>query len=83
MLQGANELLKVLAEHDDLDGIWCYGDAESCARPARAFRREISNRIGPTKDATSISALSAFRRVKGRWYLETAHQVKISGSLRE
>jgi len=25
------ELLKVLAEHDDLDGIWCYGDAEMCA----------------------------------------------------
>jgi len=27
----ATELLKVLAEHDDLDGIWCYGDAEMCA----------------------------------------------------
>src|SRR5579862_2423892 len=27
----ATELLKVLAEHDDLDAIWCYGDAELCA----------------------------------------------------
>jgi aldehyde dehydrogenase (NAD+) len=27
----ATELLKVLAKHDDLDGIWCYGDAEMCA----------------------------------------------------
>src|ERR1700757_1886826 len=27
----STELLKVLAEHDDLDAIWCYGDAEMCA----------------------------------------------------
>src|SRR5215469_3341118 len=25
------ELLKVLAEHDDLDAVWCYGDEEMCA----------------------------------------------------
>ncbi len=25
------ELLRVMAEHDGLDAIWCYGDAEMCA----------------------------------------------------
>src|SRR5215470_5817321 len=25
------ELLKVLAEHDDLDAVWCYGNEELCA----------------------------------------------------
>ena len=33
------ELLKVLAEHDDLDAIWCYGDAELCAT-AKALSTE-------------------------------------------
>src|SRR5271157_57058 len=32
----AAELLKVMAEHDGLDAVWCYGDAELCAA-AKAF----------------------------------------------
>ena len=35
-----SELLKVLAEHDDLDAIWCYGDAEACHRRQDFIGRE-------------------------------------------
>jgi aldehyde dehydrogenase (NAD+) len=27
----ANELLKTLAEHDDVDALWCFGDEATCA----------------------------------------------------
>src|SRR5260370_12324960 len=29
------ELMKVLADHDDVDTLWCYGDEELCAAPKR------------------------------------------------
>jgi aldehyde dehydrogenase (NAD+) len=32
----ASQLLKVLAEHDDVDGIWCFGD-EASASAAKSF----------------------------------------------
>jgi len=27
----SSELLKVLAEHDDIDAVWCYGDESLCS----------------------------------------------------
>src|SRR5882724_4880487 len=69
----ATELLKVLAEHDDLDGIWCYGDAEMCAT-AKALSvgnlKQVWTNEGRHIDFFNIP------QSEGRWYLEHAHQVK-------
>ena len=69
----AAELLKVLAEHDDLDGIWCYGDAEMCAN-AKALSvgnlKQVWTNEGRHIDFFNIP------QSEGRWYLEHAHQVK-------
>ncbi|MGC0778467.1 MAG: aldehyde dehydrogenase family protein, partial [Candidatus Acidiferrum sp.] len=67
------ELLKVMAEHDDLDAIWCYGDAEMCAA-AKALS------VGNLKQVWTNEGreLNFFSRGQGegRWYLEHAYQVK-------
>jgi aldehyde dehydrogenase (NAD+) len=69
----ATELLKVLAEHDDLDGIWCYGDAEMCAS-AKALSvgnlKQVWTNEGRHIDFFNIP------QSEGRWYLEHARQVK-------
>jgi len=69
----ATELLKVLAEHDDLDAIWCYGDAEMCAS-AKALSignlKQVWTNEGRHIDFTNNA------QSEGRWYLEHAHQVK-------
>ncbi len=69
----ATELLKVLAEHDDLDGIWCYGDSEMCAS-AKALSvgnlKQVWTNEGRHIDFFNIP------QSEGRWYLEHAHQVK-------
>src|ERR1700686_4806396 len=69
----ATELLKVLAEHDDLDGIWCYGDADMCAS-AKALSignlKQVWTNEGRHIDFFNIP------QSEGRWYLEHAHQVK-------
>jgi len=69
----ATELLKVLAEHDDLDGIWCYGDAEMCAS-AKALSVGNLKQVW-TNEGRHIDFLSVAQS-EGRWYLEHAHQVK-------
>jgi aldehyde dehydrogenase (NAD+) len=69
----ASELLKTLAEHDDLDAIWCYGDESLCAT-AKALS------VGNLKQVWTNEgrAIDFFDRVQGegRWYLEHAYQVK-------
>jgi len=69
----ATELLKVLAEHDDLDGIWCYGDAEMCAS-AKALSIGNLKQVW-TNEGRHIDLFSNAQS-EGRWYLEHAHQVK-------
>jgi aldehyde dehydrogenase (NAD+) len=69
----ATELLKVLAEHDDLDAIWCYGDAEMCAS-AKALSIGNLKQVW-TNEGRHIDLLS-IPQSEGRWYLEHAHQVK-------
>jgi len=66
------KLLKVLAEHDDLDGIWCYGMRRWRDREG-AFRRKSQTDLEPTKDAHRFFSIP---QSEGRWYLEHAHQVK-------
>jgi aldehyde dehydrogenase (NAD+) len=68
-----SELLKVLAEHDDLDAIWCYGDEEMCAT-AKALSVGNLKQVW-TNEGREIDFFSD-RQGEGRWYLEPAHQVK-------
>ena len=68
-----SELLKVLAEHDDLDAVWCYGDAEVCAA-AKAFSVGNLKQVW-TNEGRDIDFF-ATAQGEGRWYLEHAHQVK-------
>jgi len=66
-------LLKTLAEHDDVDAIWCYGD-EATVASAKALS------IGNLKQVWSnegrlIDWFDA-KQGEGRWFLEHATQVK-------
>jgi len=69
----ASQLLKVLAEHDDVDAIWCFGDEVSAAA-AKSFS------IGNLKQVfTNEGRLIDWFDVKqgeGRWFLQHATQVK-------
>ena len=67
------ELLKVLAEHDDLDAIWCYGDAEMCAA-AKALSAGNLKQVW-TNEGRELNFFSRGQG-EGRWYLEHAYQVK-------
>ena len=67
------QLLKTLAEHDDVDAIWCYGDAATVAS-AKAIS------IGNLKQIWSNEGREIdwfdTKTGEGRWYLEHATQVK-------
>ena len=69
----ANELLKVLAEHDDVDAVWCYGDAEMCAT-AKALSAGNLKQVW-TNEGRKIDFYLP-RQGEGPWYLEHAYQVK-------
>jgi aldehyde dehydrogenase (NAD+) len=69
----AAELLKTLAEHDDLDAIWCYGDESLCA-VAKALSIGNLKQVW-TNEGRSIDFFDA-KQGEGRWYLEHAYQVK-------
>jgi aldehyde dehydrogenase (NAD+) len=67
------ELLKVLAEHADLDALWCFGDDA-----ASATAKELS--IGNlkqvfTNEGRAIDWFDAAQG-EGRWFLQHAVQVK-------
>ncbi len=68
-----SQLLKTLAEHDDVDALWCYGD-ESTVASAKAMS------IGNLKQVWSNEGrvIDWFnpKIAEGRWYLEHATQVK-------
>src|SRR5579859_7452955 len=68
-----SELLKTLAEHDDLDAIWCYGDESLCAS-AKALSSGNLKQVWTNEGR----AIDFFDRAQGegRWYLEHAYQVK-------
>lgn len=69
----SSELLKVLAEHDDLDAIWCYGNEELCA-VAKALSIGNLKQVW-TNEGREIDLFDA-KQGEGRWYLEHAYQVK-------
>ncbi len=67
------ELLKVLAEHDDLDALWCYGDHGLCTL-AKSLSAGNLKQVW-TNDGRDIDFTSSLQG-EGRWYLEHAHQIK-------
>jgi aldehyde dehydrogenase (NAD+) len=67
------ELLKVLAEHDDLDALWCYGDAGLCSI-AKSLSAGNLKQVW-TNEGREIDFTSSVQG-EGRWYLDHAHQVK-------
>lgn len=69
----ASQLLKVLAEHDDVDAIWSFTD-ETAAADAKFYS------VGNLKQVFSNEgrAIDWFdsKQAEGRWFLEHATQVK-------
>ena len=68
-----SQLLKTIAEHDDIDAIWCYGDDATVAS-AKAMSvgnlKQVWTNEGRVIDWFNPSI------AEGRWYLEHAVQVK-------
>jgi aldehyde dehydrogenase (NAD+) len=69
----SSELLIVLAEHDDVDAIWCFGD-ESSAAAAKTFSTGNLKQVF-TNEGRAIDWFDV-KQGEGRWFLEHATQVK-------
>ena len=69
----ASQLLKTLAEHDDVDAIWCYGD-EATVASAKAMSVGNLKQVW-TNEGRVIDWFDA-KQGEGRWFLEHATQVK-------
>jgi aldehyde dehydrogenase (NAD+) len=69
----ASQLLKTLAEHDDIDAIWCYGD-EATVASAKAMSTGNLKQVW-TNEGRAIDWFNR-KQAEGRWYLEHATQVK-------
>jgi len=69
----ASQLLKTLAEHDDVDAIWCYGD-EATAAAAKAMSTGNLKQVW-TNEGRVIDWFNP-KLAEGRWFLEHATQVK-------
>jgi aldehyde dehydrogenase (NAD+) len=68
-----SQLLKTLAEHDDVDAIWCYGDDATVAA-AKAMSIGNLKQVW-TNEGRIIDWFDA-KQGEGRWFLEHATQVK-------
>jgi aldehyde dehydrogenase (NAD+) len=69
----ASQLLKTLAEHDDVDGLWCYGD-EATVSAAKAMSTGNLKQVW-TNEGRVIDWFNP-KQAEGRWFLEHATQVK-------
>jgi aldehyde dehydrogenase (NAD+) len=69
----ASQLLKTIAEHDDVDAIWCYGD-EATVAAAKAMSIGNLKQVW-TNEGRVIDWFDA-KQGEGRWFLEHATQVK-------
>jgi aldehyde dehydrogenase (NAD+) len=69
----SSELLKTLAEHDDVGAIWCFSDASSAAA-AKSFSVGNLKQVF-TNEGRAIDWFDA-RQGEGRWFLQHATQVK-------
>src|SRR5450631_2540312 len=68
-----SQLLKTLAEHDDVDAIWCFGD-EASAAAAKAMSVGNLKQVF-TNEGRSIDWFDV-KQGEGRWFLQHATQVK-------
>jgi aldehyde dehydrogenase (NAD+) len=68
-----SQLLKVLAEHDDVDALWCFGD-EASAAAAKALSTGNLKQVW-TNEGREIDWFDS-DLAEGRWFLEHATQVK-------
>jgi len=68
-----SQLLKTLAEHDDVDAIWCYGD-EATTASAKAMSTGNLKQVW-TNEGRAIDWFNP-KIAEGRWFLEHATQVK-------
>ncbi len=68
-----SQLLKTLAEHDDVDAIWCCGDDETVAS-AKAMSVGNLKQVW-TNEGRAIDWFDP-KQGEGRWFLEHATQVK-------
>ncbi len=68
-----SQLLKTLAEHDDVDAIWCYGE-ESTVAAAKAMSTGNLKQVW-TNEGRLIDWFDT-KQGEGRWFLEHATQVK-------
>jgi aldehyde dehydrogenase (NAD+) len=69
----AQELAKTLAEHDDIDAVWCFGnasDAENVKNWSAGNLKQVF-----TNEGRQIDWYNA-KQGEGRWFLEHATQVK-------
>jgi aldehyde dehydrogenase (NAD+) len=69
----ASQLLKVLAEHDDVDAVWSFGD-EANAAAAKALSVGNLKQVW-TNEGRAIDWFNP-KLAEGRWFLEHATQVK-------
>jgi aldehyde dehydrogenase (NAD+) len=67
------QLLKVLAEHDDVDAIWCFAD-EASAAATKAMSTGNLKQVW-TNEGREIDWFDS-NLAEGRWFLEHATQVK-------
>jgi aldehyde dehydrogenase (NAD+) len=68
-----SQLLKTIAEHDDVDAIWCYGD-EATVASAKAMSVGNLKQVW-TNEGRIIDWFDP-KIAEGRWFLEHATQVK-------
>jgi aldehyde dehydrogenase (NAD+) len=68
-----SQLLKVLAEHDDVDAIWCFTD-EASSSAAKSYSvgnlKQVFTNEGRVVDWFDV------KQGEGRWFLQHATQVK-------
>jgi aldehyde dehydrogenase (NAD+) len=69
----SSQLLKTLAEHDGVDGLWCFAD-EASASSAKALSTGNLKQVF-TNEGRVIDWFDG-RQAEGRWFLEHATQVK-------
>jgi aldehyde dehydrogenase (NAD+) len=69
----ASQLLKTIAEHADVDAVWCFSD-ESNAEAAKSFSVGNLKQVF-TNEGRAIDWFDA-KQGEGRWFLQHATQVK-------
>jgi aldehyde dehydrogenase (NAD+) len=69
----ASQLLKTLAEHDDVDAIWCFAD-EASASAAKSFSTGNLKQVF-TNEGRAIDWFDV-EQGEGRWFLQHATLVK-------